>query len=365
MNKKSLDNASVLVKLKDRGVKMAVVTSRSLGLKGVRQLPPYENMDGVPVYRLFRNPLDMLIFPQRRLKAILAIARDLHTDLIFCSQEMNIRLALLIKRYVKVPVTLLVEDAGFISSNGAGGGGLAARFILHILGIPTGREFWQWLSHNTSAIITCHPRDLRNLRRLSCTGKRVYYVPWPTYLPDGFKPPPSKIRHRAVYVGSLYPFKNTQEFRWTLPRILKETQTKEFIVVGPGPHARIIKKLQRSTHGAVKYIQQLPRDEALSLIASSFYGYTPVKRGGWGFIGDCWSTKTPVILTHNDDYVTDDVNALVAGDDDELIQKINRLYEAPELFEKLQKEGHNESEKRRSEIVSDKLYGILAEVIGT
>jgi hypothetical protein len=51
MNKKSLDNASVLVKLKDRGVKMAVVTSWSLGLKGVGQLPPYENMDGVPVYR--------------------------------------------------------------------------------------------------------------------------------------------------------------------------------------------------------------------------------------------------------------------------------------------------------------------------
>lgn len=150
MNKKSLDNASVLIKLKDRGVKIPVVTSRSLGLKGKGQLPPYENMDGVPVYRLFRNPLDMLAFPQRRLKAILAIAHDLHTDLIFCSQEMNIRLALLIKRYVKAPIALLVEDAGFIFSNGAREG-LAATFVLHTLAIPTGREFWLWLSHNTSA----------------------------------------------------------------------------------------------------------------------------------------------------------------------------------------------------------------------
>ena len=83
-------------------------------------------------------------------------------------------------------------------------------------------------------------------------------------------------------------------------------------MVGPGPHAEIIKKLQKVTSGAVKYIPELPRIEALRLIASSYYAYTPVAKGGWGFIGDCWSVKTPIVMTHNDDYVINGVNALVS-----------------------------------------------------
>lgn len=364
MTKQRNDNAFMLIELQDKDVKLTIITSKSLGLKGVGQLSSYENMDGIPVYRLYRNPLDIFLFPHRKLKEILQVAKRLKPDLIFCSQELNMRLALILKRYFDVPILLLVEDAGRILS-GEEHESLVRKCMTSLLGIPTGPKFWSWLCKKASALITCHPRDRQALDLLSQYGKPVFYLPWPTHIPNDFKYPPSRKTNRAIYVGSLYPFKNTQEFESTLPRILRETYTEQFIVVGPGPHAKIIKNLQKKTHGAIKYIQQLPRAEALHLIASSHYAYTPVIRGGWGFIGDCWNMKTPVVMTHNDSYVTDNVNALVAENENALIQNINRLYEEPALFRKLQRNGHQESERRKTELVSNELYTIFTKIVGS
>ena len=93
MNKQRNDNAFMLIKLQDKGVKLAIIASKSLGLKGVGQLSSYENMDGIPIYRLYKKPLDIFLFPRRKLKEILQVAKRLKPDLIFCSQERNMRLA--------------------------------------------------------------------------------------------------------------------------------------------------------------------------------------------------------------------------------------------------------------------------------
>lgn len=362
MVKQRNDNAFMLIKLQDKGVKLAIIASKSLGLKGTGQLSSYEDMDGIPIYRLYRQHREMVLFPYTKLKEVLQIAKSLKPDLIFCSQELNMRLALMLQRRLKIPILLLVEDAGSILS-GEAYKSLKAKCMMRLVGIPMGRKFWSWLCQKASALITCHPRDKQILAEISRYEKPVFYLPWPTYIPEDFKYPPLREKHRAVYVGSLYPFKNTQEFEWTLPRILKETCTKEFIVVGPGPHAKIVKNLQRETLGAVKYIQQLPRAEAMYLIASSYYAYTPVIKGGWGFIGDCWSMKSPVVMTHNDNYVTNNVNALVAENENALIQKINSLYEEPELYKKLQSNGYEESKRRSAEIVSSELYAIFKKTL--
>lgn len=70
------DNAYVLIELQKNGTEVAVVASKSLGLKGVGKLPCYEDMNGVSIYRLYEEPLDMFLFPRRRLKQVLHIARS-------------------------------------------------------------------------------------------------------------------------------------------------------------------------------------------------------------------------------------------------------------------------------------------------
>ena len=148
-----------------------------------------------------------------------------------------------------------------------------------------------------------------------------------------------------------------------MPRILRETCTKEFVVIGPGPQVKIIQNLQRDTKGAVKHIYGVPRHEALRMIAESYYAYTPVVVGGWGFIGDCWSVKTPLVMSHNDNYVINNVNALVSKNCDSLISNINTLYDSEECYEALIQNGLEESNKRTAKAVANKLHKIFQKTV--
>jgi glycosyltransferase involved in cell wall biosynthesis len=358
MNKGTNDNAAMLVRLHDKGAQPIVITSMSMGLKGHGKLPRYENMDGVPIHRLYRNSDEMFLFPHRQSVKVLQIAKSLRPDLIFCSQEMNIRLALMIQKYLDRPIAVLVEDAGRIFS-GASNNSPRTRFLMNLFGMPSGnKKFWFWLCEKAGVLITCHPRDQKILSSLS-NGKPVFYLPWPSYVPSDFEPSTIREKTQGIYVGSLFPFKNTQEFKWTLPLILEKTNTKQFVIIGPGPHAAIIKKLKQKYSNRICYIPQVSRNDALRAISSSFFAYTPVRTGGWGFIGDCWSMKTPIVMTHDDNYVSSNVNALVSKTDSDLVENINQLYNDAGLYKKLQSNGYEEYTKRTAEVVGDKLYTIL------
>lgn len=362
MDKKSNDNAFILTRLHEKGAQVTVIASRSMGLKGSGTLSIYENMDGVSIHRLYNSFNDMFLFPRKAFSEVINVAKGLNPDLILCSQELNMRLALAIQKVLKKPIVILVEDAGRIFS-GEAYNSLKMKFILNIIGVPSsGPDFWSWLCEKSTALITCHPRDQKNLVTLSKHQKPVYYLPWPSYIPK-IKSPEAREKNTGIYVGSLYPFKNTGEFEWSLPLLLEKTKTKRFIVVGPGPHAPLILKLKEKYGEAICYIDHMPRSDIMKMISSCYYAYTPVKIGGWGFIGDCWSMGTPVVMTHNDDYVIDNTNALVAEGENGLLKNINRLYEDDALYESLQSAGYEEYEKRKSTVVGDKLYTILNSVI--
>jgi glycosyltransferase involved in cell wall biosynthesis len=356
------DNSHMLTHLLGKGVKMSVIACRDMAYKGAGTLPACENMAGIPIHRLFDTHMDMFAFPRSRIEQCRKIAADLKPDLIFCSQELNMRLALVLQKTLRVPIVLLVEDAGRIDS-GEAYRNTKFSFAMNFFGVPSGPRLWGWLSKRADALITCHPKDSNELSVLARFGKPVYFLPWPTYVPSEFTFPLQKVTHRGIYVGSLSPSKNTHVFERLLPRILRETPTEEFLVIGPGPHVKTIEKLQKETNGAVKHLLGVSRLEALQLMASSFYAYTPVLRGGWGFIGDCWSTKAPLVMTHNDEYVVDGQNALVADSEDDLIADINRLYSEPELYVKLQQNGLAESCKKDAAVVGDQLYDIFIKTL--
>ena len=364
MTKKKNDNAFMLIELQNQGVRLAVIASRSAGLKGRKQLPRYEEMDGVPIHRLYSTPLEMFLFPRANLKKVLQVTEQLKPQLIFCSEERNMRLALLVQKYLELPIALLVEDGGrILSGESQTYRTLTRKYMMKILGIPIGPQLWHWLCDKASTLTTCHPRDKRILDKLSRCGKPVFYVPWPTHIPKNLGPLMAKKKHRGVYLGSLSTSKNTQEFESTIPRIFKETPTQEFIVVGPGPQAKNIKKLCDRIGNRLKYVEELPRETALRLIAESYYGYTPVVTGGWGFIGDCWSMKTPVVMTHNDEYVIRNTNALVAENEKDLILNINRLFDDPDLFRRLQQNGFQEHLNRTEKKVSEGLLAVFEKTL--
>jgi len=362
MSKQVNDNAYMLIRLHEIGVNLSIIACKDLGLKGKGNLPEYENMNGIEIFRLYENSQDMFLFPGKKLNRILEIAKKLKPDLILCDQELNMRLALLIQKTLKKPIVLIVEDAGRIYS-GESYNSRKMKSVMSLFGMSHGSKFWSWLCEKADLLITCSPRDQQILGILTKHNKPVFYLPWPSYVPNDFESSPTREKGRGVYIGSLYPFKNTQEFEKTLPLVLEKTKTQQFIVVGPGPHASMIKELEQRYGDAIRYVDHLPRSEALRLISSSYYAYSPVKIGGWGFIGDCWSMNTPLVMTHNDDYVNNGVNALVAKDENDLVVNINRLYGDTKLYQNLQANGYAEFEKRKADVVGNQFYSILTKAL--
>lgn len=358
MSKQLNDNAFMLSHLAERGAKIVVIAGKSMGQKGSGKMPSFEDLAGVEIYRLYKDLNEMFLFPNKALDKVIDLAKNLDPDVILCSQELNMRLALSIQRVIKKPIVLLVEDAGRIFS-GEAYTSLKMKGLFRLFGIPSsGKGFWSWLCEKSAVLITCHPRDQENLKSLSIYGKPVFFLPWPSFAPK-IEKPTIKEKDKAIYVGSLSALKNSQEFEWVLPLILEKTRTKQFIVIGPGSHASLIFRLKEKYGDAICYFDHMSRVEAMELISKCYYAFTPIKMGGWGFIGDCWSMATPIVMLHNDSYVVNNENALVSEGRDGLVKNIDRLYDDVDLYKKLQFAGLKEYEKRKSSVVGDHLFNIL------
>jgi glycosyltransferase involved in cell wall biosynthesis len=304
----------------------------------------------------------MAFFPRRRLKNVLKVAKEFNPDIIHCQGGDIARLAFIIGKHLRIPVIVHVEIAsGIVSEKFVGSRKM--RPIRLLTGLPIrGPAFWSWLCKRADALITSNPSDAQILNLLSEYGKPVYYLPWPANIPEGCKLDSKRDRKRGIYAGLLVPFKNTQEFEWILPIILQKTPTKEFVIIGTGAHSVIIQKLQQQFGDAIKYIPSLPRCEVIRMISGSYYGITPVKKGGWGFIGDCWATETPLLMLKNV-FVSKELGSCVAGNAEELVEKINRLYEDSLYYQQLQKIGYEAYSKRTSDAVGNELYAILSRTL--
>jgi glycosyltransferase involved in cell wall biosynthesis len=345
--------------IRKRGARVSIISSRSPGLRGKWLVSEYVNMDGVDVHRLYRNRQEMLLFPHKELKKALAIAKRLRPDVIFCSQESNVRLALLLQRQLKVPIVLRVEMARTLFT---GQSRLPAnRFLMPLLGMPFGgSRFWSWLCEKVDAVITHDPLDIPFRNSLSMHGKPVFYVPWPARLPEGIDRQKMK-RNEGIYAGSLHPIKNIQVFERVIPKILEETSTEKFTIIGSGPLEKTIRRLERKFPRALEYYKQLPRIDVLELISSSCYGYTPTPFYSYGFTGDCWGLGTPLLLNHNI-CASKSMEVAIGRSDEEIIKMINRLHSDQDFYKKLETVGYDEFKKRSPEIVAEKVNDVFRQV---
>ena len=364
MSKILCDDYYMYKRIHEKGAKIAFITGQSSGAraKGTK-LPPYENDDGFAIHRLYKNSMEMLLFSQRKIKEVLKIARELKPNLILCHLTDNMHLALMVQKYLKVPIVLHVEIAGNIPQRKL----IGTYKILpmrRLIGMPfRGPDLWSWCCQKADALISSHPPDQSRLSQLSRHGKPVYYLPWPASIPEGVKSKSARDNRRGVYAGLLIPFKNTHQFEWVLPAILENTSTEEFLIIGAGTQTQMIEKLQQQFHDRIEYIPKLKtREELLDHISDSYYAFTPVKEGGWGFIGDCWGTGTPLLMLHNV-FCSESLGPCIAKDKEDLVRKINLLYTDSEFYNQLREIGYAEFKKRTANAVGDELYNILSKTL--
>lgn len=361
MDIKVNDNAHALLYLKNAGVDVAVICSRMCSLKSAEKRSKFEEMQGIPIHRIYEDFPEQSSFPVKRYDQVCRVARRFQPDVIFCSVQSNMFIANKLKADLGVPVVLLVEYAHDPTKL------LRRRWYLGLkpLARPVVNVYWRWLSKNAQAIITSFIGDKPYLQHLSRYGAPVYYVPWCNHIPEGISAgDDEKNRERGIYIGSLSRRKNTQEFAETIPRILERTPVREFVVVGPGSGVEVVQRLKDRYGERIKYTPSVPRIEALELIGNSFFSYTPVRDGGWGFIGDSWGVGTPLIVTHNEYGFRDRVDSLVVDRIGNIDLFVNELYRDPQLYGRIREGGRQRALRDHSaKEVGDKCLRIFEDVL--
>lgn len=357
------DNAYALTYLKDAGAEVAVICSRMCGLKSAEKRCKFEEMQGIPIHRIYEDFSEQSSFPMKHYDQVYRIAKQFQPSVIFCSVQSNMFIANRLKVELGAPIVLLVEYAYDPTRL------LRRRWYLGLtsLACPVANVYWRWLSKKSQAIITSFIGDKQHLRHLSRYGTPVYYVPWCNHIPDEILASnEEKNSQRGIYIGSLSKRKNTNEFAETIPSILERTPVREFVVVGPGSGIEVVRKLKGCYGARINYIPSLPRTEALKLIQNSYFSYTPVRAGGWGFIGDSWGVGTPLIVTHNEYGFRDRVDSLVVNRIDEISRVVNELYEDPQLYGRIREGGSDRAQREHSaESVGDKFLKIFEGVVSS
>lgn len=353
------DIAQALASLADLGHDVTVITAEENWMKSSASGARFEQFRGIAIHRPYRSFRQMVWFPHSHAEEIRSIVLEAKPDIIFCSQELNMRIAKMIQRFWPKPIVLAVELAGELAD-----GHSLHRFLPYVMpffGVPTrGKRYWRWLTQNTRAIITYNPDDQARLPELSASGTPVTYIPWCNELPLDFVMPTER-HNRLIFIGAFSKWKNTEAFRWAIPLLLEQTPTESALLIGPG-EIDVVTELQNRYGDRVQYMSGCSRNEALELIASSFYAFTPVRFGFGGLIGDAWSTDTPLVATHFNTVLRHMEHALVPASEQELVQLVNRLYSEPELYETMQRRGRAIYEQHSAQSVASKIATVLEQV---
>jgi glycosyltransferase involved in cell wall biosynthesis len=356
-----------LQELSQFGVETTVISARSMGLHGKGHGLAYERYDSLEVFRLYRDLNEMFVCTRLHYDEAFGLARKYDPDIILTSQEMTTRLSVSLAKRLNVPIVLWVENSlcDFARGKLGTGGRIPFGLLLALAQMPpTIMAWWNWISDRCDAFVTCNPNDEPFLGFLRfCLGKTVDYIPWPIGL-DMKLAVQLRTRNKkkyGIYAGSLMRTKNIKEFSKTIPQILNNTPTEQFLFIGHGAEQNVITRLRRQFGNRILYIPDLPKEEVIKLIASAWYAYTPAKKvGSWQFIGDCWALGTPLLTTYESGYVQHQYNGLVVSPG-EIVPAVNNLFQDKESYLKLLKGGFSTADDRHPKRIATKLFSTLKE----
>ncbi|MFC1658645.1 hypothetical protein ACFL1D_04570 [Candidatus Omnitrophota bacterium] len=358
--------AEVPVYWGEKGHRVIVITCQQMdALKGKWIFPEQEMLGNTSFYRPYKNLTELYHRQGIHYFSIKRMLIDFKPHIVFCSGRGNIKLSRMIKKEFNIPSVFLTEYARdpFMLLSFKGKKYLQALNTGFLFKSYIG-YYWRNLCRVFDAIMVSYHGDREYLDKLSYHGTEIHYAPWCNQIPELKKE--NRERGMGIHIGGLFPFKNAQELIKTIPLILENTPTERFIVIGPGPIAKGIVRLKQRYTRHIEYIESLPRQEAISFLAKSFYAYTPVIKAGLGFIGDSWGVKTPLIATH-------DVGRFLRNREDTLISQnvksidkvINELYNSEELYNTLVNNGYQRYLRDHTkEAVGENYLRVFSSVIG-
>ncbi len=350
--------AYVLPPLVAKGVAVEVVTSRVSALKSSEPGQAYENFQGVAIHRIFPSLRALSHEAERYLPQVREIADAFKPDVLLVNSFHSLPLLEMLRPLYPVPVLLRVESADPVQL-------LRRRYYggVPAIGRVAGRMRWWQVCGQVDALMSNDPADLPQLATLGLRGRRAYYAAHCAQRPAEWRPARERRQGEMIYVGSLIRHKNCERWLETVPAILERTPVERFVIIGRGPYAHIVKKLQARFGDRVEHVEGVTRIEALQRLSSAWFAYTE-SNSGWGFLCDAWSTRTPVLCPQSTFSIVPGWTGMMPQDVPAMLASINRLYDDAEYYSTLQDGGAlRYASEHTADVVSRQYLQILREVV--
>lgn len=327
--------------LASAGHPVLIITARhTISLKGEVSAPEAEVVKGACFFRPYGNSTELRTRPSLQWDSVSEKVMQFRPDVVIGFGEFNFRLPVRISRHFGLPLFFYMEYLRPEKISYPIRGKDLLRTYAPRIDRLASELFLRYLSRRAQGIMFAYAGDGPYAAKVQGFGTRVFYVPWCTEVSMEDKPVERRPR-TGIYIGSLAHFKNSAELVKAIPLILDQTETERFTVVGPGAYAPEVRRLAERYGSRLVYIPSVPRAEAMRLLRSAGYGYTPVTDCGLGFIGDCWATGTPLVTTHLlDGFLNPGRDAVVADGWEDLPRVIGRLLDSSALSAQCAHEGY-------------------------
>ncbi len=357
--------------LASQGHDVLVITAQAArSLKGAVSAPQSEFVRGAEFFRPYESSDDLARQPKTCWSIVSQKAAEFSPEVVVGFGDPFYRLPLRLSRHCKVPLVMFFEYLRPINFSLPVRGSGRLRRLSPSLYRLCSRSFRRHLVGRCASVMFSYYGDLSLAPEIEADCPVVRFVPWcaeTNAILGETRTQPPKDRTTGVYIGSLTPFKNAAELVQAIPVILDGTRTDRFVVVGPGPYASAIQQLTRRYPGRLEYIESLPRVDALNLLESAGYAYTPVTDCGLGFIGDSWGCGTPLVTTHDlEGFLQNGRDSLVADGVSDLPRVINSVIGSDDIFTRLQQEGRARYVRDHSaESVGKQYLAVLSQVVSS
>lgn len=347
------------------GHQVLVITAQNANsLKGKVHSLKKETIGNTIFFRPYFHSRDIATNNPKYWPIAIKFIIDFDPEVIIGFGESNYKLSLKIKKNLKIPLLFFLEYINKYKPFPPIKGRKIIRNYFNSLYNLISKNYLRKIVRGSDAVMFSYFGDLAYTKKITKYGKKAFYVPWCNEIERTDQDYEKNLK-TVIYIGSVTRFKNAGKLLEVIPKVLLNTSIEKFIVIGPGEFANEIKDLAKIYPGKLLYFESLPRKEALKLLASAGFGFTPVIDSGLGFIGDCWAVKTPLIALNSlNGFLNPDIDTIIINDIDNLPFTIEKLISNKLLYNKLQNEGYKRYfENFSARAVGEKYLDVINQVL--
>jgi hypothetical protein len=130
------------------------------------------------------------------------------------------------------------------------------------------------------------------------------YVPWCTD-PGNLGASGVPEEGSAIFAGALAANKNPHALLVAVRKLLDRGLIKKFRLITSNQFRTGIGQWRDELGPALELYLGLSLPDVAQLLSTSKFAISAAAPGGWGFIGHCWATRTPIALLRRNEFVKD------------------------------------------------------------